>query len=102
QSAYVTATHTRGNAYTTASGDMLVRHQRQRGVETFFLTGVDEHATKVWRAAENAGLSAQEFVDRIAESWRALPERLNAETAFSLRTTDEGHKAFVRQFLQRI
>ncbi len=91
-----------GHSYTTIAADILARHQRQRGVETFFLTGVDEHATKVWRAAENAGLSAQEFVDRIAESWRALPERLNAETDFFLRTTDEGHKAFVRQFLQRI
>jgi methionyl-tRNA synthetase len=91
-----------GHSYTTIAADILARHQRQRGVETFFLTGVDEHATKVWRAAEKQGLSAQEFVDRIAESWRALPERLNAETDFFLRTTDEGHKTFVRGFLQRI
>jgi methionyl-tRNA synthetase len=91
-----------GHSYTTIAADILVRHQRQRGAETFFLTGVDEHATKVWRAAEKQGVSAQEFVDHIAETWRALPERLNAETDFFLRTTDEGHKAFVRQFLQRI
>jgi methionyl-tRNA synthetase len=91
-----------GHSYTTIAADILARHQRQRGVETFFLTGVDEHATKVWRAAEQQGLSAQEFVDRIVESWRSLPERLNAETDFFLRTTDEGHKAFVREFLQRI
>jgi methionyl-tRNA synthetase len=91
-----------GHSYTTIAADILARHQRQRGVETFFLTGVDEHATKVWRAAEQRGLSAQEFVDQIAETWRALPERLNAETDFFLRTTDDGHKAFVREFLQRI
>src|SRR5689334_20346153 len=91
-----------GHSYTTIAADILARHQRQRGAETFFLTGVDEHATKVWRAAEKQGVSAQEFVDHIAETWRALPERLNAETDFFIRTTDEGHKAFVRQFLQRI
>ena len=67
-----------GHAYTTIAADILNRHHRQRGEETFFLTGVDEHATKVWRVAEEQGLPAQEYVDRIAESWRALPERLNA------------------------
>jgi len=91
-----------GHSYTTMMADILARHHRQRGEETFFLTGVDEHATKVWRAAEAQGKTAQEFVDEISEIWRALPARLNAETDYFLRTTDEGHKRFVREFLQRI
>jgi methionyl-tRNA synthetase len=91
-----------GHAYTTIAADILARHHRQRGEETFFLTGVDEHATKVWRVAEEQGLGVQEYVDQIAEAWRALPPKLNAETDFFLRTSDEGHKVFVREFLQRI
>jgi methionyl-tRNA synthetase len=91
-----------GHAYTTIAADILVRHQRQRGQETFFLTGVDEHATKVWRVAEEQGLSAQEYADRIAVAWRSLAPRLNAEPDFFIRTSDAGHKAFVREFLQRI
>src|SRR4051794_1186435 len=82
--------------------DVLVRHQRQRGQETFFLTGVDEHATKVARVAEAQGLTPQEYVDRISEVWRALPGRLNASNDFFIRTSDDGHKRFVREFLQRI
>jgi methionyl-tRNA synthetase len=99
---YVNSTPSIGNAYTTAISDMLVRHQRQRGAETFFLTGVDEHATKVWRVAEEQGLGAQEYADRIAVPWRELAPRVNAEVDFFLRTSDEGHKRFVREFLQRI
>ena len=91
-----------GHAYTTIAADILRRHHRQRGEDTFFLTGVDEHATKVWRAAEQQGLPAQEYVDQIAEVWRELPRRLHAESDFFIRTTDEGHKTFVREFLQRI
>jgi methionyl-tRNA synthetase len=91
-----------GHAYTTTIGDILVRHHKQRGNETFFLTGVDEHATKVWRVAQEQGLTAQEYTDRIAVPWRELPARLGAETDFFIRTSDEGHKAFVREFLQRI
>jgi len=91
-----------GHAYTTCAADILVRHRRQRGDETFFLTGVDEHATKVYRVAEEQGLPVQEYVDQIAEVWRELAPRLNAEPDFFIRTSDEGHKRFVREFLQRI
>jgi methionyl-tRNA synthetase len=99
---YVNATPHIGHAYTTIAADVIVRHRRQRGDETFFLTGVDEHATKVYRVAEEHGLPAQEYVDRIAVVWRELPERLNAGPDFFIRTSDAGHKAFVRDFLQRI
>src|SRR3954466_13024852 len=91
-----------GHSYTTIAADILARHHRQRGEETFFLTGVDEHSTKVWRAAEAEGLSAQEFADRISFAWRELPARLRAENDYFLRTSDEGHKVFVRDFLQRM
>ncbi len=93
---YVNATPTIGNAYTTAIGDMLVRHQQQRGADTFFLTGVDEHATKVWRVAQEQGLEAQEYADRIAVPWRELHRSLNADVDFFIRTSDDGHKRFVR------
>jgi methionyl-tRNA synthetase len=99
---YVNSTPHIGHAYTTAIADMLVRYQRQRGADTFFLTGVDEHATKVWRVAQEQGLEAQEYADRIAVPWRELPQRLNADIDFFIRTSDEGHKRFVREFLQRM
>jgi methionyl-tRNA synthetase len=99
---YVNSTPHIGHAYTTAIADMIVRHHRQRGEDTFFLTGVDEHATKVWRVAQEQGLEPQEYADRIAIPWRELPSRLNAENDFFIRTSDDGHKRFVRDFLQRI
>ena len=99
---YVNSTPHIGHAYTTAIADMIVRHHKQRGEQTFFLTGVDEHATKVYRVAQEQGLEAQEYADRIAVPWRELPDRLGAENDFFIRTSDEGHKVFVRDFLQRI
>jgi methionyl-tRNA synthetase len=99
---YVNSTPHIGHAYTTAMGDMIVRYHRQRGDETFYLTGVDEHATKVWRVAQEQGLEAQEYADRIAVPWRELPQRLNATTDFFIRTSDEGHKRLVQEFLQRM
>ena len=62
---YVNSTPHIGHAYTTIAADILVRHHRQRGEETFFLTGVDEHASKVARVAAEQGLEPKEYADRI-------------------------------------
>jgi methionyl-tRNA synthetase len=99
---YVNATPHIGHAYTTIAADVLVRHHRQRGDETFFLTGTDEHASKVYRVAEEQGVDAQAYVDGIVAHWRELPRRVDARYDFFIRTTDEGHKRFVQEFLQRI
>jgi methionyl-tRNA synthetase len=99
---YVNSTPHIGHAYTTIAADILVRHRRQRGEETFFLTGVDEHAQKVYRVAEEEGVDPRTYLDRIVVAWRELPERLNASTDFFIRTSDDGHKRFVQDFVQRI
>jgi methionyl-tRNA synthetase len=99
---YVNSTPHIGHAYTTIAADILARHHKQRGEETFFLTGTDEHASKVYRVAEEQGLDPQEYVDKIAESWRELPRLVDAQYDFFIRTTDEGHKRFVQEFVQRI
>jgi methionyl-tRNA synthetase len=70
---YVNSTPHIGHAYTTVAADVFARHQRQRGRETFLLTGVDEHASKVARVAAEQGLSPQEYVDGIVEAWGARP-----------------------------
>ncbi|HEY7707225.1 MAG TPA: methionine--tRNA ligase [Gaiellaceae bacterium] len=99
---YVNSTPHIGHAYTTLAADILVRHHRQRGEDTFFLTGTDEHASKVYRVAEEQGLDPKVYVDQIAEKWREVPELVGADIDFFIRTTDEGHKAFVQDFVQRI
>jgi methionyl-tRNA synthetase len=99
---YVNSTPHIGHAYTTIAADILARHHRQRGDETFFLTGVDEHADKVARVAAEQGLEPQEYADRIVVAWQELPRRLNVANDFFIRTSDEGHKRFVQDFLQRL
>jgi methionyl-tRNA synthetase len=99
---YVNSTPHIGHAYTTIAADVLTRHHKQRGEATFFLTGTDEHASKVYRVAEEQGLDPKTYVDQIAESWKELPRLVDADYDFFIRTTDEGHKRFVQEFIQRI
>ena len=44
-----------GHAYTTTAGDVLTRWHRQRGEKVWYLTGVDEHGTKVQRGCRGGG-----------------------------------------------
>jgi methionyl-tRNA synthetase len=99
---YVNSTPHIGHAYTTIAADILARHHRQRGEDTFFLTGTDEHGLKVVRVAEEEGLDPKTFVDQMSARWRELTERVHATNDFFIRTTDPGHEAVVQEFLQRI
>ncbi len=40
-----------GHAYCTTMCDILARYKRMRGVETYFLTGTDEHGQKIQNKA---------------------------------------------------
>ena len=91
-----------GHVYTTTLCDAWARAMRMRGFDTFFLTGVDEHAAKVARVAAEQGLTPQAYADQIAVVWRDLPTRLNASNDFFIRTSDGEHKRFVQAFLQRL
>src|SRR5207247_3863321 len=98
---YVNSTPHIGHAYTTIVADILTRHHKQRGDATFFLTGTDEHGSKVSRAAAAQGLDPRTYVDQIAEAWKELPRRVDADYDFFIRTTDEGRKRFVQEFIRR-
>jgi methionyl-tRNA synthetase len=99
---YVNATPHIGHAYTTIAADILARHHRQRGDDTFFLTGTDEHGTNIPRIARERGLDVQTFVDRNAAAFHEMTERINASNDFFIRTTDRRHEAAVQEFVERI
>jgi methionyl-tRNA synthetase len=99
---YVNSTPHIGHAYTTIAADIVVRHRRQRGEETFFLTGTDEHGSNIPRVAAEAGLDLERFVDRNAAAFREMTVRVNASNDFFIRTTDPRHGERVQEFLQRI
>jgi methionyl-tRNA synthetase len=96
---YVNADPHLGHAYTTVAADVATRHARQRGDDAFFLTGTDEHGAKVAQAAEAAGLEPKAWADPVAERFRELARRLDAEYDFFIRTTDPEHEQFVQRFV---
>ncbi len=84
-----------GHAYTEIASDVLARWHRMNGREVLFLTGTDEHGQKVDKAAKEAGLSPQEFTDKISLTFRELWKTLGIEYDDFIRTTEPRHKEAV-------
>jgi len=78
-----------GHAFTLITSDVIARYHRQKGDDTFLLTGTDEHGTKIARAAESAGQSEQKFSDGISESFKILGKILSISSDIFIRTTDK-------------
>ena len=45
-----------GHVYTTMAADIIARYRKSMGREVMFLTGTDENAVKIERAAKEKGL----------------------------------------------
>jgi methionyl-tRNA synthetase len=86
---YVNAAPHLGHAYADVVADALARWHRTRGEKTFFLSGTDEHGAKIVRAAEKAGLSTQEFVEKHRAEFKKLLEVLNARQDDFIYTSDQ-------------
>jgi methionyl-tRNA synthetase len=93
---YVNARPHLGHAYTTLVADSLTRFKRQRGVDTFFLTGTDEHGVNIERAAAARGVPVKEHVDQIVQEYREAFARFGIEYDRWIRTTDDYHEAAVQ------
>jgi len=91
-----------GHALTTTMADTLARFNRMKGVDTYFLTGSDEHGQKIQRRAKEAGVHPQEFVDKIVAGFKHLWEKLYISYDDFIRTTEERHKKVVQQIFKTI
>jgi len=99
---YVNASPHIGHAYTTIVADVLARYHRLTGEETFFVTGTDEHGDKIAEAAQKAGVTPQEYADKISAQFRALWPALSITNDYFIRTTDSNHIDNVRYILQKV
>ena len=91
-----------GHAYEKVLADVLARFHRQRGDATYFLTGTDEHGQKILRAAAEAGLEPQAFVDQIAGAFREAWEVLGVGYDKFIRTSDQRHTLAVQELFRRL
>jgi len=92
-----------GHAYTEVAADVLARWHRQRGEQSFLLTGTDEHGEKILRTAAANKVSPQQWADKLVEeAWLPLLETIDIKNQDFIRTTEPRHEKNVQKFLQHL
>jgi methionyl-tRNA synthetase len=94
---YVNARPHLGHAYSTIVCDAIARRKRALGVDTWFLTGTDEHGQKIERSAALAGRTPADFATAISAEFRGLWDQLGLTYDGFIRTTEDRHKRGVQR-----
>ncbi len=94
-----------GHTYCTVATDTLARYHRLLGEDVMFLTGTDEHGQKIEEKAKEAGVSPQEFVDRIVDGPRGVRDLwklMNISNDRFIRTTDDYHVKSIQYIFRKM
>src|ERR1700752_781024 len=96
-----------GHLYTMIVADTIARSKRQRGIETYFLTGTDEHGINIERAAQKAGRTPKEQADYVVSYFKTMTSEFGLDTAHGgydifMRTTEPFHYEGVSELWRRI
>ncbi|MFY9747232.1 MAG: class I tRNA ligase family protein, partial [Acidobacteriaceae bacterium] len=94
---YVNARPHIGHTYTTIVADAIARRKRSLGLDTWFLTGTDEHGQKIERSAQQAHCTSQQFADRVSAEFRGLWDRMGLTFDDFIRTSEPRHKQSVQK-----
>jgi methionyl-tRNA synthetase len=95
-----------GHLYVMIVADAVARHKRQQGIETFFLTGTDEHGINIERAAQRAGRTPKEQADYVVSYFKKMTSEFGLDTEHGgydifMRTSEPFHYEGVSEFWRR-
>ena len=91
-----------GNAYDIVLADMIARYKKQMGFDVYLMTGSDEHGQKIEEKANAEGISPKKYVDRAADTIKAVWDSLNTDYDKFIRTTDDDHEKAVQRIFTKL
>jgi methionyl-tRNA synthetase len=90
-----------GHSLEKIAADVVARHHRLRGDETFFCMGLDENSQNVITAAESIGVSARVWVDRMDEAFQLAWSKVECSYDRWIRTTEPAHFRASQELFRR-
>ena len=94
-----------GHTYCTVATDAIARYKRLCGYDVMFLTGTDEHGQKIEEKAKAAGVTPQEFVDKIVTGENGILDLwklMNISNDRFIRTTDDYHVQSIQRIFRKM
>ena len=90
-----------GNTYEAVLADAIARFKRKQGYDVFFQTGTDEHGQKIQEKAEAAGVTPQQYVDKVAGQIKDIWNLVGTSYDKFIRTTDQDHVKQVAKIFKK-
>lgn len=91
-----------GFAMEIIRADVYARYAKLTGKQVFFSTGTDEHGVKIYRKAQERGISVQEYIDEYAQKFQGLISLLDISPDIHfVRTTNQHHIGAAQEFWRR-
>ena len=91
-----------GHSYCSTAADTMARFKKLTGYDVHFLTGTDEHGQKIERKAAEAGVTPQQYVDKIVAGIKDLWKLMDVDYDDFIRTTDERHVKGVQHWFRQL
>ena len=91
-----------GNTYEIVLADAIARYKRLQGYDVYFQTGTDEHGEKIELKAKEAGITPQEYVDKVAGQIKDIWDIMNTSYDKFARTTDPSHEKIVQDIFKKL
>jgi methionyl-tRNA synthetase len=91
-----------GHLYTSVAGDILARFYKLWGYRVKFVTGTDEHGSKVEQAARAQNVPPQAYVDSMASAFQDLIHVAHVQADDFVRTTEQRHHDAARALWDRL
>lgn len=91
-----------GHAYEKIMTDTIARHFRSRGDDVYFLTGTDEHGTKIQKTALKNNKTPQQLTDENSQKFKDAWKDLNISYDGFIRTTEPRHYAVAQHIFKTL
>lgn len=91
-----------GHCYESVAADVIARYRRAKGDRVWFLTGTDEHGSKIERKAKALGRTPSDWVHEISGAIRYMADAFQISYDDFIRTSEQRHKSVVQQIFERL
>ncbi|MFO0971265.1 MAG: methionine--tRNA ligase [Candidatus Saccharimonadales bacterium] len=91
-----------GNAIDPLYGDVIARYYRQQGYDVAYSAGSDEHGSKIYEKALEAGIKPEEFIEKIVPEIESGHKRINSQYTHFARTNSKQHMSIAAKLWKQM
>lgn len=91
-----------GNAIDWLYADTVARYKKQQGYTVAYSAGADEHGSKIYGKAVEAGIKPEAYIEKIVPAIEAGHQLVNSDYTHFARTNSKAHKAIAQKLWKQM